>query len=233
MTHMFQPELLVSLAFVFFSVKRLLTYMHAYQQEEYDSKRFFCWMAHGRVFDKRLSFVLLVFTVPAVLMPQAEWIYIFLSVAAFAGIALTEADPRRRSKKKLVMTARVKRIYAVAFLMCLMISCPVFALVPAYWIIPVQMIPLTLAAANLLLAPFEALVQRKYWAEAHSKFMEMKPFTIAITGSYGKTSVKHILGHILKSAAPTLITPGSVNTPMGVTRIIREQLEKRHRYFVV
>src|SRR6202050_4878731 len=56
---------------------------------------------------------------------------------------------------------------------------------------------------------------------------------IAVTGSYGKTSVKHILGHVLETAAPTLITPGSVNTAMGIARVVRERLQPHHRYFVV
>jgi len=56
---------------------------------------------------------------------------------------------------------------------------------------------------------------------------------LAITGSYGKTSTKHILAHILSSMGPTLATPGSVNTVMGVTRIIRETLKEKHRYFIV
>jgi UDP-N-acetylmuramoyl-tripeptide--D-alanyl-D-alanine ligase len=56
---------------------------------------------------------------------------------------------------------------------------------------------------------------------------------IAVTGSYGKTSVKHILGHVLETAAPTLITPGSVNTAMGIARVIRERLQPHQRYFVV
>jgi UDP-N-acetylmuramoyl-tripeptide--D-alanyl-D-alanine ligase len=45
--------------------------------------------------------------------------------------------------------------------------------------------------------------------------------------------VKHILGHILQTQAPTLITPGSVNTSMGITRIIRERLTEDHKYFIV
>jgi UDP-N-acetylmuramoyl-tripeptide--D-alanyl-D-alanine ligase len=59
------------------------------------------------------------------------------------------------------------------------------------------------------------------------------PIVIGITGSYGKTSVKHILGHVLEIAAPSLITPGSVNTAMGIARIIRERLGAHHRYLVV
>jgi UDP-N-acetylmuramoyl-tripeptide--D-alanyl-D-alanine ligase len=84
-----------------------------------------------------------------------------------------------------------------------------------------------------LLAPFEARVQRRYWDEAHEKLQRLDPVVIGITGSYGKTSVKHILGHVLETAAPTLITPGSVNTAMGIARVIRERLQPHHKYFVV
>ena len=93
--------------------------------------------------------------------------------------------------------------------------------------------PLTLVAGNLLLAPFEARMQRRYWDEAHEALRRVDPMVIAITGSYGKTSVKHILGHVLETAAPTLITPGSVNTAMGIARVVRERLQPHHRYFVV
>ncbi len=101
------------------------------------------------------------------------------------------------------------------------------------WVVAVQLVPLTLIAANLLLAPAEARVQRRYWNEARAKLDELKPTVVAITGSYGKTSVKHIIGHVLETAAPTLITPGSVNTAMGIARVIRERLQPQHRYFVV
>src|SRR5206468_12245453 len=68
---------------------------------------------------------------------------------------------------------------------------------------------------------------------AHSKLQRLNPVVIGVTGSYGKTSVKHILGHVLETAGPTLITPGSVNTAMGIARVIRERLQPHHRYLVV
>jgi UDP-N-acetylmuramoyl-tripeptide--D-alanyl-D-alanine ligase len=76
-------------------------------------------------------------------------------------------------------------------------------------------------------------VQRRYWREARAALERVNPTVVAVTGSYGKTSVKHILGHVLETAGPTLITPGSVNTAMGIARIIRERLQPHHRYFVV
>lgn len=96
-----------------------------------------------------------------------------------------------------------------------------------------QSLPFLLVLANKLLEPFEERVKAGFRDEAIEKFERLKPKTIAITGSFGKTSTKHILAHILRSAAPTLATPGSVNTDMGITRVIRESLMEDHQYFIV
>ncbi len=80
--------------------------------------------------------------------------------------------------------------------------------------------------------PNETAVQKRFWSEAHQKLLSLKPTIVGITGSYGKTSTKHLLGHILEMQAPTLITPGSVNTPMGIARVVRERLAAHHRFFV-
>ena len=97
----------------------------------------------------------------------------------------------------------------------------------------VQAPPLALIIANKILEPAEERVKARFRAEAIDKFTRLKPKVIAITGSFGKTSTKHILHHILSAAAPTLATPGSVNTDMGITRVIREQLEPTHQFFIV
>ena len=104
---------------------------------------------------------------------------------------------------------------------------------PLFWLINVQLIPFLIMGVNGVLAPVENANQQKFWDEAHQKVRDINPVVIGITGSFGKTSVKHILGHILKSQAPTLMTPGSVNTPMGIARIVREQLEPNHKYLIV
>ena len=102
-----------------------------------------------------------------------------------------------------------------------------------FLILLAQALPFLLVAANKLLEPFEERVKAGYRDEAIEKFNRLKPKTIAITGSFGKTSTKHILSHILGAAAPTLATPGSVNTDMGITRVIRESLTDEHQFFIV
>jgi UDP-N-acetylmuramoyl-tripeptide--D-alanyl-D-alanine ligase len=83
-------------------------------------------------------------------------------------------------------------------------------LVPQFsgiWILNVQLIPFWLFGVNAMMQPYEDFIQQRFWREANNKILDYQPTIIGITGSYGKTSVKHILGHILKVNAPTLVTP--------------------------
>ena len=222
--------------FALLALRRLLTYLHLFQQEEYDNRRFLAWIVKNRGFDQRLSFALLaVWLMQLLLQGVAGWAFGALAGAAAVAVAAFEPDPRKTAKKRLVMTARAKRIYLVALALLVVVGiAAAFLTGPILlWIVPVQLVPLALVAGNLLLAPAEAKTQRRYWDEARAVLRRIDPMVIAITGSFGKTSVKHILGHVLETAAPTLITPGSVNTAMGIARVIRERLQPHHRYFVV
>ena len=221
-------------AFLLFALRRLLTYLHIYQQDEYDPLRFIRWLFASRSFDLRASLVILIIGVLEKVIYLSPEIGAGVIGAALLVIAFFERDPRAASKKRLVMTNRATRIYGIAFavtaIIAFLYTLPGVALL--LWLIPVQLIPFSLALANLVLIPYERSVQKHFWNEAHQKLLALQPTVIGITGSFGKTSTKHLLGHILELQAPTLITPGSVNTPMGVARIIREQLGSHHRIFV-
>ncbi len=229
----FLLNILLFLSFTAFAAKRLLIYLHALQQDDYDNKRLLVWIWKHKVFDLRLTLLILAtFALPAYISPN---ICRLLAVFAFSYTAYVDIDPRKRSKKKLVMTSRAKRIYFPALFMAGVLGLTVFVLDKGVlWdiLLIIQIPPLLLIASNLLNMPYEKKVQKKFYDEAVAKLSEINPTIIGITGSFGKTSVKHILGHILKTAAPTLITPGSVNTVMGITRIIRERMEPNTKYFV-
>ena len=55
---------------------------------------------------------------------------------------------------------------------------------------------------------------------------------ISISGSYAKTSTKLILNHQLEGAVHVLITPESVNTPLGIARVILRHLSRKHQVFI-
>src|SRR3954447_11298707 len=225
---------LLLIAFLVFGSQRLLTYLHIYQQEEYQPIRFIRWLFRTWSLDIRVSIVVWVVGVLEFAIHLSPTIGSLMIVAAMLAVAFFEKDPRAASKKRLVMTGRASRIYWLAFAILAVVgtlyvlpSVPLLA-----WLIPVHFIPFALPLANLALVPYERSVQKRFWNEAHAKLNSLRPTVVAITGSYGKTSTKHLLGHILELQAPTLITPGSVNTPMGIARIVREQLGAHHRFFI-
>lgn len=225
---------LVGGAFLCFAYRRLLTYLHIYQQEEYDSRRFIRWLIGRYSFDKKVSFVIFVVGCLELAIFLSTWtadLLIFFTLLIFF---LLEPRMRPRSKKALVMTARAGRIFCAALVVLAIVATAfgVWLRHPIFWLIPVQGIPFALTIGNFVVKPYEKKLQERFWNEAHAKLLALKPTVIGITGSFGKTSTKHLLGHILELQAPTLITPGSVNTPMGIARIVREQLASHHRFFV-
>lgn len=141
----------------------------------------------------------------------------------------------KNAKKPFVFTARVKRLYGVyggiMAALCLGIGL-LTPWAPALCLMPL-LIPLWVALAGLTAWPIEKLISELYFRDAQRKLREMKGLIrIGITGSYGKTSVKFILGTLLSQRYHVLVTPASFNTPMGVTRIIRERLMPSHQVFV-
>ncbi len=170
---------------------------------------------------------------------EKVWILLLfgiLCVALSAGLGMLIAKlfNAKHAKKKFVITARVKRLYAVHFVVMLLISWlmnrGIAASFSFAW--PV-FLPLIVALSGLLAWPIEKVISECYFRDARRKLLANPGLIrIGLTGSYGKTSVKHILGTILSEKYPTLITPASFNTPMGVSRAIRERLTSSHQIFV-
>lgn len=220
-------------AFSWFIYKRLLRYMHMFQQQEYKELPFLAWIKDTGSFDKRLSATLLLVFAASLVWQEPVGLSLLIS-AAFLLFSFREEDPRKVAKKKLVLTQRATRIFGIALVLCLAVGLAAsFGGNVLFWIVALHVAPLSLVIANLLLMPLESRIQKRIMAEASDVLASRNPKIIGITGSFGKTSVKHILGHVLTMNAPTLFTPGSVNTLMGVSRIIRENLTPDIHYFIV
>ena len=91
-----------------------------------------------------------------------------------------------------------------------------------------------LLLANFINQPIEARIAQGYIDDAKKRLSELPDLkVIGVTGSFGKTSTKYILNQLLSTQYQTLMTPESYNTPMGVTRTIRESLNGTHQIFIV
>jgi len=160
--------------------------------------------------------------------------FLLLAGACAAGWGIGRVLNEKKAKKKFVWTGRMKRLYVVTALVMGAVSYGLaqspMAVLPALWPL---ILPLATALSGLLAWPVEKLISELYFRDARRKLLKNPGLIrIGITGSYGKTTVKNVIGAILSEKYPTLITPASYNTPMGVTRAIREGLTPSHQVFV-
>jgi len=166
--------------------------------------------------------------------------------AALGGWLLRRATPQE-AKKPLALTARAKRLVAgQAFVAGVVAVGPAAMLalrggharaqaLPALLAggaVGSLLAPLTTSAANVLLWPVEERIRRYYLDDARRILREQDPVVVAVAGSYGKTSTKEFIAAILGAKFTTLKPPGSHNTPMGLSRVIREHLLPTHDVFV-
>jgi UDP-N-acetylmuramoyl-tripeptide--D-alanyl-D-alanine ligase len=88
------------------------------------------------------------------------------------------------------------------------------------------------AAARLVL-PLERRINGRLLTEAEARMRSYPGRVLGITGSYGKTTTKFITASLLAARYRVCKTPDGVNTTMGITRIIREELRNEDEVFVV
>ena len=157
-----------------------------------------------------------------------------------AGWLVRRHGMKQKEKKAFALTARMKRLYGVlAVLLALILVIVGLAVrwdliaLGLYGFVSALCLPLLVALAGVLALPIERLIFHLYFKDAEKKLLENpRLIRIGITGSYGKTSTKFILSEILSQKYNVLATPASFNTPMGVTRIIRERLTPSHQVFI-
>jgi UDP-N-acetylmuramoyl-tripeptide--D-alanyl-D-alanine ligase len=217
--------------------RRLLAYLRYFQQEGYEHLRFLRWVNVRSLTDP--AFWLAIGCAFLFLWAPVWAVAIFPSGALVLGLA--QPDPRTSGKVLLKITWRATRVLTVA----LVFSSTAWILVTSLYAdtglrapliasaVLFAVLPLMLIAANACLAPYESSVRRRYEAEAAERIAEVRPIIVGITGSYGKSSTKAMLAHLLQFDAPTLAASGSINTLMGVTRHIREELVYGHKFMVV
>lgn len=102
------------------------------------------------------------------------------------------------------------------------------------WVLGNALVPFFIFLAGLLTKPVEAYVHRHFIKLAKKKLARMPNLTvIGITGSYGKTSTKFMIRDLLGERYAVCATPGSYNTPMGICKVINNDLEAYHQVLVL
>lgn len=95
-------------------------------------------------------------------------------------------------------------------------------------------LPIYFVIANFLVLPLDRYLKQNIVKRAKAKLKKFPNLqVIAITGSYGKTTTKEILATILSEKYHVLMTEGTKNTPLWISRLILEKLSIEHHIFIV
>ena len=135
----------------------------------------------------------------------------------------------KRLDKKLVLTWRVKRFLILLFSLTLFqdILCSLKGICEIYGVF----MPLAIAyIGSTLIEKFLFLTYKK---EAKNKLKKLENLEIvAITGSYGKTSIKNFVAQILSQKFNVYATPRSVNTLGGIVADVNNNLKEDVEIYV-
>jgi UDP-N-acetylmuramoyl-tripeptide--D-alanyl-D-alanine ligase len=232
-------------------VLRGLDCLYILQLERYKPDRYRGWVArHRRVLVPGLEFALqlLTMTVATVIAKEGyDWRGPML-VWMLTGYLLVRRYRSLQVSQRLQWTARAVRVGVVTLAIGVLAAAAVLMLVgPVFSILAAQLVvwgivalalvgvltPWIVLMAAYATAPWERGVARKFLGEAARRMRTYPGRVIGITGSYGKTTTKLIVADLLASRYRVLKTAAGVNTTMGITRVIREELKDEHEYFVV
>jgi UDP-N-acetylmuramoyl-tripeptide--D-alanyl-D-alanine ligase len=147
-------------------------------------------------------------------------------------------QPAPPAKKPLDLTGRAKRILwtaralltLAAILAALLLASPIALAAAA--ILLLHSAPWATLAANIVLRPVQAAINRGFVRQAARKLRQLQPLVIGVAGSYGKTSTKYFIETLLAERHSALKTPGSFNTLLGVTRVVNETLSPDHKILI-
>ncbi len=213
------------------------------QQNSYFASRYFGWLKQS--YTTELTITAVFYCAATFLLMNSKDRIALIAAAVLLAIRIFLCfKTHKKSIKKLVFTARVKRLFIAAILLlgvlvfachlcylkgnalagnicrtaCLLFSCITPALTLVIW---------------ALTYPIEKAVAFWYIADAKRILKSHKNLTvIGITGSYGKTTTKFILNRILSEKFNTVCTPQSFNTPMGVVRTVRGNIKPQTQIFI-
>ncbi len=136
---------------------------------------------------------------------------------------------KEQQDKPLIFTGRVKRFFAsLAFFMVFVIMLTAGMKYQSFAVI----IPIFLA--YLMSAMMEKMLFKGFEMKAEKRLDTMPNMVVVgVTASYGKTSIKNYIAHILSAKYKTYATPRSVNTFGGVLKDINEDLPSDTEVYVV
>ena len=241
--------IILIITFIYANVHKSKRFLHMLQQNLYnENNRYLKWLLKNKNVFVGMDIILIIISIIGILLLfDMELVSILLMIAMaliclLIGYNWNKVVKNDQNKKKLVVTARIKRLlvtitilYVIPLvIMALNIDnnkiCWIIILVES---IMLYLNPIVIFIAMLINTPVEKLIYLKFKIQAQSKIKGMSNLKIiGITGSYGKTSSKNILSDILNIKYNALPTPRNLNTFNGLLMTINNNLDKFTDIFI-
>lgn len=233
--------LTISLIFAALSgIFSLIRQFQMLQQNSYFPSRYFKWVKSSYTVDLCIDCMLFCLSSSLYLgkryILQSVLTALILAVRIFSAIRT-----QKHSVKKLVYTARIKRLFAAVIIIFTALAV-LYILFPASLAGEISSVllfmitfipPLATLLGWCVTFPVEKTVSQYYINDAKRILKKHSDLTvIGVTGSYGKTTTKFILERILSEHFNVVATPQSFNTPMGVVRTVRNMIKPQTQIFI-
>lgn len=170
-----------------------------------------------------------VLAIVAVLIFDVRWGLVVPVVQAIWPIGLTV----RGTTSSLAWTDRMRRLaITTGVVLALAFTTGAWAGIPLIIVIPLHLIYIVVDLSLWVLSPIEKRFGAEWVDRAAAKLRAMDLDVVAITGSYGKTTTKQYVAHLLSGARRVVASPASFNNRMGLARAINENLTPGTEVFV-
>ncbi|XMB86938.1 UDP-N-acetylmuramoyl-tripeptide--D-alanyl-D-alanine ligase [Mycoplasmatota bacterium WC44] len=211
-----------------FLVYRMYDSVYKLQLNGYHKGDYFKWIL--KTFEK-YNEVILYLTLPFLMF--SNYLLVQVMIALYLVYIFIS---KKRSRRMLRLTPRIGRLLVVNLIVTLILILTLtyfkVSLFNTLYLCAVFNYIITFTS-NLVLTPFEKHVHMKYRSDAVNKLNKIDVDVIGVTGSYGKTTTKEFIYTMLCNYYKVRKTPKSFNTPMGVCRVINDNLRSSDEVFVV
>ena len=241
--------LIILISFMIINFYKTKRSLHMLQQNLYnENNRYLKWVFKNKNQFLDLDLLVIIIALLGVLFVYNNSFISTICIIIIALINILLSIKWRRNlmndqnKKKLVITARIKRLIVTILLL---FSIPVVLLgikidyLKMVWIILLILSLMTylntivVFIAKVINTPIEKCVYLHFKTMAQSKLKSMNNLKIiGITGSYGKTSSKRILADILNIKYNALPTPRNLNTYNGLIMTVNNHMDKFTEIFI-
>jgi UDP-N-acetylmuramoyl-tripeptide--D-alanyl-D-alanine ligase len=139
----------------------------------------------------------------------------------------------RGTSAKLAWTPRAKRL-AVAWAVLMVVIAVLIVVLAGIRALPVVALVAApiMDLALVVMKPIEKSLSKKYLVSARKRLGQVRPRIVAITGSYGKTSTKNYVAHVLSGSFSTVASPASFNNLLGLSRAVNDRVVPGTEVFV-